>query len=431
MSYNWGYDPENFNVPEGSFSRDPYHGEVRIRECKQMIQALHRAGIGVIMDVVYNHTYRADSWLERTVPGYYYRHAENGDASNGSGCGNDIATERSMCAKYILDSVLYWVEQYHMDGFRFDLMGLVDMDLMNAVQETLDQRYGVGEKLVYGEPWRGGTTWPSKPVTLCDKGSLKTISGRIGAFCDDTRDAVKGSLMDLGARGFVNGGGIHAYKLHHCLTGWAGGYGAFQTPYQTITYLSCHDDWTLWDKLVSTMDAKKNYTGSQKEVQRANRLAAAINFCCQGRPFFLAGEEFGRTKGGIKNSFCSSSEVNELDWNRAYKNRELVDYYRGLIALRMQMPGVQDKTRDAAKRILWVKELAENCVMASVDNKGGKWEKLILIFNCSDRSGNAALPHGNWQILADGENSFRWQKEDLVSEKVNVAEHSAMILGSK
>ena len=431
--YNWGYDPVNYNVPEGSFSSDPYHAEVRIRELKEMIRFLHQEGFRVIMDVVYNHTYVADSWLERTVPGYYYRQKSDGGLSNGSGCGNDIASERSMCGKYILDSCLYWVNEYHMDGFRFDLMGLLDQELMENIQNALDARYGQGEKLIYGEPWRADNTHLAKPVVLCDKNSLKTISGKIGAFCDDTRDAVKGSLMDLSARGFVNGGGIRAHKLHHCLAGWAGEYGAYQTPYQTITYLSCHDDWTLWDKLVSTMDEKKKFGGYQPQILRANRLAAAINFCCQGRPFFLAGEEFGRTKGGIKNSYCSETRVNELDWNRAWKNRELVDYYRGLIALRMQLPGLQDKTRDATKRILWVRELAENCVMACVDNRGAdsKWEKLLLIFNCSDRSDNAALPEGSWQILADGENAFRWQTQTQVSEKVKVAQWSAMILGSK
>lgn len=431
--YNWGYDPVNYNVPEGSFSSDPYHGEVRVRELKEMIQCLHAEGFRVIMDVVYNHTYVADSWLERTVPGYYYRQKADGSLSNGSGCGNDVASERSMCAKYILDSCLYWVHEYHMDGFRFDLMGLLDQELMESIQNALDAEYGIGEKLIYGEPWRADNTHLSRSVVLCDKDSLRTISGRIGAFCDDTRDAVKGSLMDLNAKGFVNGGGIHAHKLHHCLTGWSGGYGAFQTPYQTITYLSCHDDWTLWDKLVSTMDEKKNYTGCAPQILRANRLAAAINFCCQGRPFFLAGEEFGRTKGGIKNSFCSESRVNQLDWTRAWKNHGLVDYYRGLIALRLRLPGVQDKSANASKRVLWVKELAEDCVMACVDNKGktSKWEQVVMIFNCSGRSGNAKLPDGNWQILADGEDSFRWEGETVVSEKVRVAEYSAMILGMK
>lgn len=433
--YNWGYDPMNYNVPEGSFSSDPYHGEVRIRELKQMIQSLHAQGFRVIMDVVYNHTYAemGGSWLERTVPGYYYRQKPDGSLSNGSGCGNDLATERSMCARYILDSCLYWAREYHMDGFRFDLMGLLDKELMESIQNALDAEFGVGEKLIYGEPWRADDTYLSRPVALCDKNCLKTMNGRIGAFCDDTRDAVKGSLMDLRSRGFANGGGIRADSLRRCLTGWAGSYGPFQTPNQTITYLSCHDDWTLWDKLVYTMDERKRFFVSQRPILRANRLAAAINFCCQGRPFFLAGEEFGRTKGGIKNTFNASSEVNQLDWARAVKNRKLVDYYRGLIALRMQMPGVRDKSAEAAKRVLWVKELAENCVMACVDNDGPgtKWQRILMIFNCSDRPVSALLPEGSWQLLADGENAFCWEKETLVTETVPVAEYSAMLLGLK
>ena len=431
--YNWGYDPVNYNIPEGSYSSDPTRGEVRIRELKEMIRCLHENGFRVIMDVVYNHTYRADSWLERTVPGYYYRQKPDGSLSNGSGCGNDIATERSMCRKYILESALYWIDEYHMDGFRFDLMGLMDQEVMEALQRMLDVKYGVGEKLVYGEPWRAGDTHLTRPVTLCDKGSLKTIHSSIGAFCDDTRDAVKGSLMDARSKGFVSGGGMQAWKLHKCLVGWAGEHGAFQTPDQTITYLSCHDDWTLWDKLVSTMDTRKNYTGSGRTILRANRLAAAINFCCQGRPFFLAGEEFGRTKGGIKNSYCSSSQINQLDWQRAWKNQSLVDYYRGLIALRMQLPGVLDKSRDAAKRILWVKEIAPDCVMACVDNSAAdsKWETLALIFNCSGYDCEAILPEGNWQLLANGENSFRWQTENTVSGSMPMAKYSAVILGSK
>jgi len=431
--YNWGYDPVNYNVPEGSYSSDPYHGEVRVRELKEMIAALHKHGFRVIMDVVYNHTYVNDSWLERTVPGYYYRQKSDGTLSNGSGCGNDVASERSMCRRYILESALYWVEEYHMDGFRFDLMGLLDQELMESLQTALDKKYGKGEKLLYGEPWRADNTHLSRPVALCDKDSLKYIDGRIGAFCDDIRDAVKGSLMDLSARGFVNGGGMQNWKLHKCLAGWAGEHGAYQTPYQTITYLSCHDDWTLWDKLVSTMDPRKNYAGCQKTVLKANRLAAAINFCCQGRPFFLAGEEFGRTKGGIKNSYCSSSEVNLLDWTRAWKNRELVDYYRGLIALRQQMPGMQDKTADAHKRILGTQEIATDCVAACIDNRSAdtKWEKVLLIFNCSAKAAEYTLPEGSWQVLADGDSSFRWETENLTEKTVTVEANTALILGLK
>ena len=433
QGYNWGYDPVNYNVPEGSFSSDPYRGDVRVRELKEAIASLHKAGFRVIMDVVYNHTYVNDSWLERTVPGYYYRQKEDGTLSNGSGCGNDVASERSMCARYILESCLYWVEEYHMDGFRFDLMGLLDKELMESVQNALDAKYGKGEKLVYGEPWRADNTALSKTAVLCDKGSLKSIHGSIGAFCDDTRDAVKGSLMDLQARGFANGGGIDQQKLCNCIAGWAGSHGAYGTPYQTITYLSCHDDWTLWDKLVYTMDEDKQFDGHQMQILRANRMAAAINFCCQGRPFFLAGEEFARTKGGIKNSYSSSSEINQLDWSRAWQNQELVDYYRGWIALRMQLPGLQDKTENAEKRILWTQQKAPDCVAVCVDNSGkdSKWSKLLMIFNGSNTAHTGSMPAGKWQLLADGESSFRWEKETFAGERVTIGAMSVVVLGKK
>ena len=428
--YNWGYDPVNYNVPEGSYASDPYHAEVRIRELKEMIAALHANGFRVIMDVVYNHTYCLDSPLFKTVPWYFYRQNPDGSPSNGSGCGNDVASERSMCARYILDSALYWVEEYHLDGFRFDLMGLLDTELMEQLQKELDSRYGVGEKLVYGEPWRAADT-AAKNVTLCDKNALKKINGKIGAFCDDTRDAVKGSVMDESSVGFVNGGEITAEALKKCVAGWAGEYGAFQTPAQTITYLSCHDDWTLWDKLVYTMDPQKDFDGCGEEIKRANRLAAAIYFSCQGRIFIHAGEEFGRTKGGVKNSYCSSAEINRLDWERAVKNRDLVEYYRGLIALRKQLPGLQDKSAKAKDRILKAFDIALNCSGILLDNKGenSKWEKLFLCFNCSEKSVNLSLPEGNWQVLADGENAFRWEESMYVKEKTEIPPKSALVLG--
>ena len=431
QGYNWGYDPVNYNVPEGSYSTDPYHGEVRIRQLKEAIQALHKNGFRVIMDVVYNHTYHVDSWLERTVPGYYYRRKGNGAPSNGSGCGNDIASERSMCAKYILDSVLYWAEEYHMDGFRFDLMGLLDQELMESIRSALDDRFGPGQKLIYGEPWRAGDTAVSKPVLLCDKASLKQIDGRIGAFCDNTRDAIKGSQMDLKAQGFVNGGGIQMDHLCRCIAGWAGQHGAYQTPNQTITYLSCHDDWTLWDKLVGSMDPKPNYTGHKKEILRANRMAAALLFGCQGRPFFLAGEEFARTKLGIKNSYCSDSRINQLDWNRAWKNRELVDYYRGLIQLRQQLPGLQDKSDEASGRILWARQMTADCVAVCLDNTGlgSRWQQILMLVNGSNRSYKGNMPAGKWQRLVDADSSLLWQKERLQGKTVTVEPYSVIYLG--
>ena len=430
-SYNWGYDPVNYNVPEGSYSTDPYHAEVRIRELKEMIAALHAKGFRVIMDVVYNHTYSLDSPLFKTAPWYFYRQNPDGSPSNGSGCGNDVASERSMCARYILESALYWVEEYHIDGFRFDLMGLLDTSLMERLQKALDDRYGVGEKLVYGEPWRAADTAAARGVTLCDKNALKTVDGKIGAFCDDTRDAVKGSVMDEGSVGFVNGGLLTADILKKCVAGWAGEYGAFQTPAQTITYLSCHDDWTLWDKLVYTMDPQKDFEGCGEDIKRANRLAAAIYFSCQGRIFIHAGEEFGRTKGGIKNSYCSSAEINQLDWERAWKNKDLVDYYRGLIALRKTLPGLQDKSEKAKERILQAFDIAPNCAGVLLDNRGegSKWETLLLCFNCSKNLLNLSLPEGSWQVLADGENAFCWKESLYVKGKTQMPPQSALLLG--
>lgn len=429
--YNWGYDPVNYNAPEGSYSSDPYHAQVRIRELKQMIAALHANGFRVIMDVVYNHTYSLDSPLFKTASWYYYRQNPDGTPSNGSGCGNDIASQRSMCARYILESVLYWVEQYHIDGFRFDLMGLLDADLLEQIQAALDARYGYGEKLLYGEPWRAGNTATTPDVTLCDKGALKVIDGRIAAFCDDTRDAVKGSVMDSHGVGFVNGGIMTAEHLKKCVAGWSGAYGAYQTPAQTITYLSCHDDWTLWDKLVYTTDPEKNFTGNSPAIQQLNRLAAAIYFSCQGSIFIHAGEEFGRTKGGIKNSYCSDAQVNRIDWQRVWENEDLVNYYRGLIALRMQLPGLQDKTETASHRILAATDIAHNCAAVLLDNRGenSRWRQLYLCFNCAAEPVELTLPDGSWQLLVDGENAFRWQEEIRLLGGFRIPAKSALLLG--
>ena len=204
-----------------------------------------------------------------------------------------------------------------------------------------------------------------------------------------------------------------------------------QAPSQTISYLSCHDDWTLWDKLVYTMDPEKDFTGSKARIMQANRLAAALLFACQGRIFIHAGEEFGRTKGGIKNSYCSSAQINQLDWARATENAALVDYYRGFIALRQQLPGLQDKSESAPNRLQWVRQIADNCVAACLDNRStrSQWQKLMMIFNCSDVPVQVDLPEGKWQVLADGENSFLWQNNQYVAGTVVLQPHSALWLG--
>ena len=434
-AFNWGYDPVNYNIPDGSYSSDPARGEVRIRELKEAIMGLHRAGLRVIMDVVYNHTYQLESHLFKTVPWYYLRQKADGRASNGSGCGCETASERSMCGRYILDSVLYWAEEYHIDGFRFDLMGLHDVELMNAVSSALDARFGAGEKLVYGEPWAGGTPHPRPGTMLCDKGHLKELSS-VGAFCDATRDAVKGSVMDEAARGFVNGGGnFSAGYMACCVKGWAGEQSdmTYRSPMQTISYISCHDDWTLWDKLVATMAQGRDYDTLHPHVLRANRLAAAMLFCCQGHLFMLSGEEYGRTKQGIQNSYRSPVAVNRMDWTRAWENSALVEYYRGLIALRKQLPGLCDKSMHAGERLIEASDIAPGAAMLRLDNRGAgsAYSEVCMVFNTSDKTVPLALPQGEWTILCDGESSFLWEAGMRVNGKTKIPPTACLILGKE
>ncbi len=432
--FNWGYDPVNYNVPEGSYATDPYHGEVRVRELKECVQALHKNGLRVIMDVVYNHTYQADSWLERTVPGYFYRQREDGSPSDGSGCGNDLASERPMCARYILNSVLYWAEEYHIDGFRFDLMGLLDAGLMDRIRRALDRRWGAGEKLMLGEPWSAGPTAARPGTVLADKAALPRMDEGIAAFCDDTRDAVKGSLLQADSRGFVNGGGLDPDRLAGCLTGWAHGPGAVAAaPSQTVNYLSCHDDWTLWDKLVYASGGDPRSGGCPPALLRQNRLAAALYLTCQGHLFFLSGEEFARTKLGIKNTYRSPLSVNRLDWTRAWENREFVDYYRGLIALRKGLPGLTDKSPRAGERLLSVSAPVENCAAALIDNTGGAspWARLYMVYSARPDTVELPLPPGEWAVLADGEDSFAWRYPRALTGTASLSPVSALILGQR
>lgn len=428
--FNWGYDPVNYNVPEGSYATDPCRGEVRIRELKEAVQALHRAGLRVVMDVVYNHTYRLDSHLFNVVPWYYVRQREDGSPSNGSGCGSEIASERSMCGQYIFDSVMYWAKEYHIDGFRFDLMGLLDAELMTGIRRALDKTYGEGEKLVFGEPWSADRSAERPGTMLCHKGNMRALSRGIGAFCDDVRDAVKGSVFDAKHRGFANGGGLDAGRLARCIRGCAGPDQPFRAPSQTIAYLSSHDDWTLWDKLVLSMHGDRKYVPLREDVLRANRLAAAMLFGCQGRMFMLSGEEFGRTKLGVKNSYRSPYRINRFDWKRAYANKALVQYYCGLIALRKQLPALCDKGEKAHLRLLDVQQIAPDAAMIRMDNRGGDspYDEVLLCYNASQQVCALALA-GAWVVLADGKDSFRHRRPDTVAGEISLAPVSACILG--
>ncbi len=437
-AFNWGYDPINYNVPEGSYATDPDDGAVRIRELKEAIQALHKNGFRVIMDVVYNHTYHLDSWLWRTEPWYFYRQNPDGSPADGSGCGNDLASERSMCTRYILESVLYWAQEYHMDGFRFDLMALLDTQLMERIRAELDRAYGKGEKLVFGEPWSAHSSPMHRGAKPAGKRALPTLDENIGAFCDATRDLAKGHILHAERPGFVNGGSARLADLRAAVTGWAGAPGgrfAARAASQTINYLSSHDDWTLWDKLVLTMDPARQFDTPTPAVLRANRLAAAFCFGCQGRWFMLAGEEFGRTKQGLQNSFNASAALNQLDWARAWTGpwRDLADYYRGLIALRPQLPALCSKGPDAPARLRSAWRPARLTAAFLLDNSGpaSRWDALLLFYSAAGQPRPAALPDGQWQVLADPDSSFRWQEAapTLLAGQAALPAAGALILG--
>ncbi|MBM6855375.1 type I pullulanase [Mediterraneibacter glycyrrhizinilyticus] len=434
--FNWGYDPVNYNVPEGSYSTDPARGEVRIREMKEMIQALHAKGFRVIMDVVYNHTYSLDSWFQRTAPWYFYRVFDDGRISNGSACGNDVASERPMCAKYILDSVLYWTEEYHIDGFRFDLMGLLDVNLMNRIRRELDARYGKGEKLVFGEPWSAAPTAMEGEAVPALKKNISFLDENIGIFCDNTRDAIKGDALKTALPGFVNG----AEGLEDLICESAGAWcrdtrkdqirDAFQAkaPSQIITYVSAHDNQTLWDKLTETAPGE--------DTMRLNRMAAALYMTCQGNLFLLSGEEFARTKDGHENSFNAPISLNRLNWEQAWKESSLVEYYKGLIELRKQLPGLCDKSSQAAGRIFGVRKapglvsfLCDNREKGDVDNS--RWKTLMVIYNSRGSAVEIGLPDGEWEVLSDEKNSFLWKDAVCAGKQILAEEKSVTVLGSR
>lgn len=426
--YNWGYDPVNYNCPEGSYSSNPYDGYARIKECKQMIQALHEAGIGVIMDVVYNHTYSTESAFQYTVPNYYYRMNNDGTFSNGSGCSNDTASEHLMFRKYMIDSVTYWAKEYHIDGFRFDLMGLHDVTTMNEIREALDNLYedGSGKKIImYGEAWNMSTNADSGTV-MANQNNLKMLSDRIGAFDDTIRDAIKGSTFGKDG-GFVqNGSGRAKLKIgiegqSNSMTGWA------NTTTQCVTYSSCHDNLCLNDKLVDTVLNNGDYRSRNELIVAMNKLAGAITITSQGIPFILAGEEFARSKDGDENSYASSREENMIDWNNLDEFSDIIEYYRGLYQIRDAFAALSDCTAMTANNLNYLENLESGLVGYTVNNtESGKWEKLCVIFNGSDDEQSVDVS-GDWVVIAD-ENSAGLRNIAEISEKVKVAAHSAIIM---
>lgn len=430
--YNWGYDPTNFNVPEGSYSTDPTRGEVRIRECREMIAALHAAGIGVVMDVVYNHTYRTENPFNSTVPYYFFRQNPDGSFSNGSGCGNEFASERPMARRYLIDSILYWAKEYHIDGFRFDLMGLYDAESINAVRTALDALPGGRDILLYGEPWQGGASQLHRYEA--NKANLAMLNERVGIFCDDTRDAIKGGCFDAREPGYVEGKPGSFWDIGGAVAAWCRSDRLPpHAPSQIVSYVSAHDNFTLWDKLLCVRYEKPEFTARDTVALAQNRLAAGIYLTSFGLPFMQAGEEFARTKKGVSNSYRSSPALNRLDWNRAEQYHALVDYYRGLLALRAAFPrlGSTDRHAPEALQFFALEQPLVGWMLPAVWGDGAVWSALCVFYNPTETTCTVALPAGQWKLLSDGTSSSLWRGQSRVfTNKTTLAPYSATVFGA-
>lgn len=436
--FNWGYDPKNYNVPEGSYSTDPYNGEVRVKEYKEMVQTLHENGIRVIMDVVYNHTFNTEeSNFQKIVPDYYYRMNDAG-YSNASGCGNETASERAMMRKYIVDSVVYWATEYHVDGFRFDLMGIHDIETMNAVREALNQ---VDPSIIiYGEGWTSGDS-PLPETERALKKNTSMLDG-IAAFSDDIRDGIKGNVFDALDKGFVNGGENMAEAIKYSVVGatensqvdyasyeksngwWAG------SPKQTINYVSCHDNLTIWDKL-----AISNGDDSEEDRLKMNKLSTAIVFTSQGIPFIQAGEEMLRSKELEDGTFSENSynlpdSVNSLKWENKADTTDVYNYYKGLIALRKAHPAFRMTTTEDVQNSIVFAEVEDESIVAytiSGGQKGENAKSIFVAYNASKEEKTLELPEGKWNMYVNGEQAGT----ELISTEegtVTVGAISAVVL---
>ena len=433
--YNWGYDPFNYNVPEGSYSTDPANPSARIREMKEMVKSLHDAGIGVVMDVVYNHTANNDdSNFSLTAPGYYYRHKSDCSYSDASACGNETASDRAQMRDFIVNSVKYWAKEYHIDGFRFDLMAIHDIETMNAVTAALKEINP--DIFVYGEGW----TASDSPLPVERRALKENVSKMpdVAVFSDDIRDAVKGHYSNASDRGFATGKpgleetvkiGIVASTAHPQVDYSKGNNSKFAyaaAPTQIINYVSCHDDLCLTDKLAKSMPGS-----TEADRQRAAKLAQTIVFTSQGTPFMFAGEEVFRDKKGVHNSYKSPDSINAIDWNLKDANRELFDYYRELIKLRKAHPAFRMTTAADIARHLKFDKSAEPCFISYTltdHANGDQWKEIKVMFNGNDTAIETRIPSGRWTVIArDG----RINAEGLGSVKggkITVEPRSALIL---
>lgn len=388
--YNWGYDPRNYNVPEGAYATTP-HGTARISEFKQLVQSLHAAGIGVIMDVVYNHTFAVrDSDFDRLVPQYYYRTNYEGYYTNGSGVGNELATERPMVQKFVRDSLQYWMREYHIDGFRFDLMALLGIETMRKVAQDLHALNP--SALIYGEPWTGGgSALPGDQLLM--KGSQRGLG--VGVFNDTIRNALCGSVFDAGARGFATGAEGQVDAIRRCVEGSINEFTA--SPAETINYVSCHDNYTLWDKI-----SLSNADDSEEDRIKMDELAYAVLLTSQGIPFIQGGDEFLRTKHGNNNSYNAGDFINQLDWWRKAQYREVFAYYAGLVQLRRKHPAFRLPGAEAVKQHLSFLDSPLNTVAFELHEhaNGDNWQYIIVIYNPTRSEVAFTLPTGEWTIVA-------------------------------
>lgn len=432
--YNWGYDPQNYNVPEGSYSSNPYDGNVRIREFKQMVQALHTKGIGVILDVVYNHTSNLASNFNQFAPFYFYRQKANGDYSDATGCGNETASEKAMMRKYMIASVVWWAKEYHLDGFRFDLMGVHDMETMNQISDTLHK---IDPAIfIYGEGWTAGES----PLPEAQRAVKKNtyLLHQVAAFSDDIRDGLRGPFSDVKEKGFISGKegtaesvkfGIAAStrhpqidynKVNYSKAPWAA------EPYQAITYVSCHDDNTLFDRL-----AIDNPGASEADLIKMDKLAQAIVLTSQGVAFLHAGEEMLRTKQGIANSFESPDSINEIDWSRKTKYRQVFNYYQSLVALRKHHPAFRMPSTKMIQEHLKFIETGDPLLIAyqlTGHANGDPWKDILVLLNGSQQDKTIKMPDGNWALAGDGDVINEKGIKKPVSSQITVPASTAYIL---
>lgn len=433
--YNWGYDPLNYNVPEGSYSTDPYRPEVRIREFKQMVQALHKAGIRVVLDVVYNHTFNtAESNFERTVPGYFYRQKPDGTLADGSACGNETASNRPMMRKYMIESVLYWINEYHIDGFRFDLMGIHDIETMNEIRKAAS---AVDPTIfIYGEGWAASA--PQMPEdSLAMKANTYKMPG-IAAFSDEMRDALRGPFnnneqgaflaglpggeesIKFGIAGAVKHPQINNDSVNYSKAPWAG------QPTQMISYVSCHDDMCLVDRLKASVPGI-----TPEELVRLDKLAQTAVFTSQGVPFIYAGEEVLRDKKGVHNSYQSPDSINAIDWDRKTLNADAFAYYKGLIQLRRNHPAFRLGDAELVRKHLeFLPVEGTNLVAYRLkDHAGGDtWKDIIVVLNARREVASLSVPEGKYTVVCQNGVVNEKGLATIYGPSLTVAPQSAMII---